>query len=147
MRQRRVMQLRLGSKVLVPAAILSLGLAARALAQSDNGATAGESMKAAGESMEKAGADTAEGAEHAYHGAATALRDSKITLKVTGALHGDSTTQNADIEVRTTAGIVTLKGNVNSIDIATQAGQLAQNTEGVKDVNNQLKVPGTTMPD
>ena len=141
------MKLSLGLKVLVPSVALSLGLAVPTLAQSDRGVTAGESMHAAGESMEKAGSDTAEGAEQAYHGAATAVLDSKITLKVKAALHEDSATQHSDIHVSTSAGIVTLKGQVDSIDVATHAGELAINTEGVKDVNNQLQVSGTTMSD
>jgi hyperosmotically inducible periplasmic protein len=134
-------------KVLVPSAVLSFGLALPVLAQSDNGATAGQSMNAAGESVEQAGSDTAKAAEQTYDGTATAVRDTKITLKVKTALHADSATEHSEIHVSTSAGIVTLKGEVNSTDVAARAEQLALNTEGVKEVNNQLKVPGATMPD
>jgi len=134
-------------KVLVPTAALGLGLAVPVLAQSDNGATAGQSMNAAGESMERAGSDTATAAEQAYQGTATAVRDTKITAKVKTELLDDRATSHADIHVRTSAGVVTLEGDVASTDTAARAEQLAQNTEGVKEVNNKLKVSAATMAD
>jgi len=141
------MKLPFGWKVIATSAALSFGLAVPMLAQTDNGATAGESMNAAGESMENAGSDAANAAKHAYHGTATAVRDTKITAKVKTALHEDSATEHSDIHVSTSAGLVTLKGEVDSPDAAARAEQVAHNTEGVKDVNNQLKVSGATMPD
>ena len=131
-------------KVLVPSAVLSLGLAVPVLAQSDNGATAGQSMNAAGDSMEQAASDTAKAAEHAYHGTATAIRDTKITAKVKAALHEDGATQHSDIHVSTSAGIVTLTGQAASTDAAARAEQLAQQTEGVRVVDNKLMVSGDT---
>jgi osmotically-inducible protein OsmY len=127
-----------GWKVFVPSVILSMGLIVPVLAQSDNGATAGQSMNAAGESMEQAGSKTANAARDAYHGTATALRDTKITTKIKTALLNDNATRHADIHVSTSAGVVTLKGAVASTDVAARAQQLAANTEGVKEVNNKL---------
>jgi len=134
-------------KMVAASVALALGLAVPALAQSDNVSSADQSMKAAGESMENAGSDVAKGAEHAYHGTATAVRDTKITAKVKAALHEDSATEHSDIDVSTTAGVVTLKGKVDSMDAATYAGKLALKTEGVKDVRNELEVAGSSMPD
>ena len=138
------MRLSCVSKILGPCVLLGVGLVAPACAQSDRSVSASESMKAAGESMEKAGSDAAKGAEYAYRGTAIAIRDSKITLKVKSALHEDTATKNSDIHVSTSAGIVTLKGDVASIDVARHAAQLAQNTEGVKDVKNEIKVSGAS---
>jgi hyperosmotically inducible protein len=141
------MKLSFGGKVLVASAALGFGLAVSALAQSDGGATAGQSMNAAGESMEQAGSDTAKAAKQAYHGTATAVRDTKITAKVKTALLEDKATSHADIHVSTSAGVVTLRGEVASADAAARAEQLAQNTEGVKQVTNKLQVSASTMAD
>ena len=141
------MKLSSGWKILVPSAMLSFAFAVPVLAQSDNGATAGQSMNSAGESMEQAGSDTAKAAEHAYHGTATAIRDTKITAKVKSALLDDHATSRSEIHVSTSSGVVTLRGEVASTDVAARAEQLAQNTEGVKDVNNKLRISSSSMAD
>ncbi len=71
---------------------LSFGLAIPALAQSDE--SAAQSMKAAGESMQNVGSDVTKAAEHEYGGAATVVRDTKITVKVKTALREDSATSS-----------------------------------------------------
>jgi hyperosmotically inducible protein len=103
-------------------------------------------MHAAGSSLENAGDDTGHAAVHAYHGTATAMRDSKITLKVKTALHEDKLTKHAEIHVTTTAGIVKLTG-VASDDAAARAERIAKHTEGVKDVDNLLKVSSAAASD
>ncbi len=40
--------------------------------------------------------------------------------------------------------VVTLRGTVETAEQKTEAEQIAKNTEGVKSVNNQLKVGGAT---
>ena len=40
--------------------------------------------------------------------------------------------------------VVTLRGTVETAEQKTEAGQIAKSTEGVKSVNNQLKVGGAT---
>ena len=139
------MKISLVSKALIPSLALGLGLSIPVFAQSDSGATAGQSMNSAGESIEQAGSDTATAAKHAYNGTATAIRDTKITAKVKTALHEDNATSNADIHVRTAAGVVTLRGKVASTDVAARAEQLAQNTEGVKEVDNKLTLSSSSM--
>jgi len=97
-------------------------------------------MNAAGESIEHAGADNADAAKHTYHGTATALRDTKITAKVKTALREDDATEHSEIHVRTAAGVVTLRGQVASDAVAAHAGEVTQSTEGVREVNNRLRV-------
>jgi hypothetical protein len=70
----------------------------------------------------------------------TALSDLKTTAKVKVALLGDELTVHSDIHVSTAAGVVTLSGNVISPYVAYRAEQLAKQTEGVKEVVNDLKV-------
>jgi len=122
------MKLVLGTSLL-PMLLLALAMAGPALAQS-----ASQSMHEAGESAESA-------LSHAYHGTATAVNDSALTAKVKTALHNDKATTGADIHVATVAGVVTLRGKVASSDVSSRAEKLAQDTSGVKSVNNKLKVP------
>jgi Flp pilus assembly secretin CpaC len=70
----------------------------------------------------------------------TALSDLKTTAKVKAALMGDTLTVHSHIHVSTAAGVVTLSGNVLSPYVAARAEQLAKQTEGVKEVVNNLKV-------
>jgi osmotically-inducible protein OsmY len=141
------MKVPFASKVLLPSVVLTFGLVLQASAQSDNAAPASDSMKAAGQSMKHAGSDTAGAAEHAYHGAARAIRDTEITAKVKTALHEDRATEHSDIHVSTSAGIVTLRGRVATADVAMRAVQVAQMKKGVKQVNNELRVSPATMAD
>jgi hyperosmotically inducible periplasmic protein len=142
------MKLPFPCRVLVPSVILTLGLGLTASAQSDNGATATDSMNAAGQSMKNAGSDTAGAAENTYHGVVTAVRDTEITAKVKHALHDDRATEHSDIHVSTSAGIVTLRGSVATPDVAMRAVQVAEAAKGVKQVNSELKVSdAATMAD
>jgi osmotically-inducible protein OsmY len=70
----------------------------------------------------------------------TALSDLKTTAKVKAALMGDKLTADSHIHVGTAAGVVTLSGNVVSPYVAARAEQLAKQTEGVKEVVNNLKL-------
>src|SRR5580658_1459965 len=130
------------AKILIaPAVVLGLTLGAPVFAQDNSANTApsaSQSMNAAGESIEAAGSDTAAAAKHAYHGTKTAAKDTIITAKVKKALHGEFS--GSDIHVTTVAGVVTLRGQVASQDAASRAQQLAQQTDGVANVNNQLRV-------
>jgi hypothetical protein len=136
------MKLSFATKLLiVPSVVLSLSWPVMASAQSDSGATAGEMMNSAGQSLKHAGSDTAEAARDAYHGTKIAIRDTVITAKVKDALQKDDTTEHSDIHVTTSAGIVTLRGSVASKVVMARAEQLALNTKGVKQVNDQLTAP------
>lgn len=126
-------------KTIVPAAVLTIAFAVPAYAQS-----AGESMHEAGQEMKSAGTETWHAAENAAKGTATAVRDTSITAKVKESLHKDEATKNQDIHVSTTAGVVTLKGIVPSQATATRAKELTEGTKGVKSVNNELAVSGSS---
>jgi osmotically-inducible protein OsmY len=133
-------------KVLVPSAILSLGLVLPGFAQSHIGAISSDRMSTGAQSMEQGGSDTA-AAEDVYNGTAIAIHDTAITVRVKAALHDDSTTEHSDIHVTTANGVVTLRGNVRSTEVSQRAFDLAQNTDGVKEVNNELRILGTTVAD
>jgi hypothetical protein len=70
----------------------------------------------------------------------TALSDLKTTTKVKAALLGDELTAHSHKPVSMVAGVVTLSGNVLSPYVAARAEQLAKQTEGVKEVVNNLKL-------
>ena len=127
--------------IILSAAVLGLAMAVPAFAQDNPGSpSAGQSMHQAGEAAEQAGSDTLNAAKHLGKGTATAMRDTKITAKVKVALHEDKVTEDSDIHVDTVAGVVTLSGHVPSPDAAVRAEQLARQTEGVREVNNKLRV-------
>jgi len=126
--------------MVVSTAMLGLAYALPVYAQESGNPSASESMHQAGESAENA-------VQSAAHGTATAMRDTKITTKVKTPLYDAGLTKQADIHVTTTAGVVELNGVVPSSDTATRAEQLAKQTEGVKAVNNDLRVVGMTSTD
>jgi osmotically-inducible protein OsmY len=129
---------------LIPVIVFGIAIAVPAMAQDDS-VPASQSMHQAGEKIEQAGSDVAAGAKEAYHGTKRAVKDSAITAKVKIALHNDKRIGDVDIDVNTTAGVVTLLGKVPSRLIADRAEQVAMQTEGVKRVNNQLTVvPGVS---
>jgi hyperosmotically inducible protein len=133
-----------GLKIIVPALVLGMAVAAPIFAQDDNG-SASQSMHRAGESAENAASDAGHAIEHAYHGTATAVSDSAITAKVKGGLHENKITNGSDIHVDTMAGVVTLRGTVSSADASSNAQQVAQQTSGVKEVKNELRTVRTVV--
>lgn len=132
-----------GLKIVVPALVLGMAMAAPIFAQEDNSAPASQSMHRAGDSAENVASDTGQAIKHAYHGTVTAISDTAITAKVKTALHENKITKGADIHVKTVAGVVTLKGTVSSADAASTAQQVAQQTSGVKEVRNDLTMGPT----
>jgi osmotically-inducible protein OsmY len=120
-------------------AILSFGVAVPALAQSDSRA-AGTSIRSASQSVEDAGSDTWAASKDTYYAAKIALRDTETTARVKAAFHHDSTTHPYDIDVTTTAGVVTLEGKIPSHDVAVRARQLALATEGVRRVRDRMVI-------
>jgi osmotically-inducible protein OsmY len=80
------------------------------------------------------------GAKEMYHGAKTDVRDTGITTKVKGALDTDPITKSYTIHVDTIDGVVNLTGDVPSEKVMKRAESIAQNTEHVKSVENNLKI-------
>lgn len=75
----------------------------------------------------------------------SSLDDAWIHTKIVAQLVGNSTTPERKINVDVTNNAVTLRGTVETSEQKTEAEQLAKNTDGVKSVNNQLKVGGAPM--
>src|SRR5258707_470825 len=105
---------------------------ASAPASEDANAPAGQQMRAAGREMKDAGSDTAAAAKDTYHGTERAVKDTTITAEVKTALKSDPQIRSSEIHVKTAAGVVTLKGNVPSPDVAARAAQIAEQKNGVK---------------
>lgn len=125
------------------AAAFALAIGSPSFAQSSS-PSASDSMHQAGQDMKNAGSDTMNAAENVGHGAKTAVKDTTITAKVKKDLHGDDTTKAEKIHVSTSAGVVTLKGHVDSQAASDRAAQIAQTVEGVKSVDNKLAVAATS---
>ena len=68
------------------------------------------------------------------------LDDAWIHTKVVTKLIGNSTTPERKINVDVNNNVVTLRGTVETSEEKTEAEKVAKTTEGVKRVNNQLKV-------
>lgn len=133
------MKIKYSFKLIVPAILFGMVLSVPAFAQ-DGNATASQSMHQAGDKVEQVGSDTAGAAKDAYHGTERVIKDTTITAEVKTALARDKNVSSSGIHVTTTAGVVTLKGNVSSREMARHAGQVAGQTNGVARVNNQLMV-------
>jgi BON domain len=76
------------------------------------------------------------GATAAQH----ALANGALTSKIKAKIALDDTLETADVSVETTDGVVTLTGSVASKAQHTRVLQLASETDGVKSVNDKLKV-------
>jgi hyperosmotically inducible protein len=120
---------------------------AAAPASEDMNAPAGQQMRSAGHEMKDAGSDTAAAAEDTYHGTERAIKDTTITAEVKTALKRDPQVGSTRIHVMTSGGVVTLKGNVPSPDVAAHAAQVAEQSKGVKSVDNQLLVANSARTD
>jgi osmotically-inducible protein OsmY len=76
-----------------------------------------------------------------------ALDDKHITERVENALKAEPTYKYTDVGVKTFGGIVQLNGFVTTEDQRRRAGEIAQNTQGVNQVvNNIVLKPETPTP-
>ena len=66
--------------------------------------------------------------------------DKVVSAKVKAALVGDPTTKAYQIGVNTFDGVVQLSGFVDNHAQVDRATEVAQTVDGVKDVDNELKV-------
>ena len=73
-------------------------------------------------------------------GVRAALSDTAITAKVKGTFVGDDRLKGSHIKVITTNGVVTLTGSAPTDGSRTAAEQLAGSVDGVKNVDDQLRV-------
>ena len=74
--------------------------------------------------------------------AGDAIDDTWITTKVKWFFMGEDLLDGSDIDVTTKNNRVTLTGHVKSEQARARARQLAETTEGVRDVQDQLVVSG-----
>lgn len=73
--------------------------------------------------------------------------DATVTTKVKAAFVADETLSALDIAVETTEGTVTLTGTVGTEAEVEQAARVARDVEGVKQVQNDIKVdPAKARP-
>ncbi|MGH8603740.1 MAG: BON domain-containing protein [Gammaproteobacteria bacterium] len=75
-------------------------------------------------------------------GAVSYIDDAMITAKVKAALAKDPGASALAIEVETTKGMVQLSGSVDSADEKMKAESIARGVDGVKGVENGLKLGG-----
>jgi hyperosmotically inducible protein len=67
-------------------------------------------------------------------------KDDDITKRVKQHLAKDSRLKNADIDVKTNGGVVSLTGEVKNIDTSARASEVTKNTPGVRSVKNDLSL-------
>jgi hypothetical protein len=71
---------------------------------------------------------------------ASTTLDQSLATDIQAKLYSNDTTRAANIKVSVANGVVTLSGDVPNSDAALQAMTVANNTTGIKSVNNQMKV-------
>ena len=72
--------------------------------------------------------------------------DATTTAAVKSRLLWNQNVSGMDISVRTENGVTTLTGEVETSEERDLAGELAQNSQGVESVNNELEVRGEPEP-
>ena len=75
--------------------------------------------------------------------AAQSASASAVAAKVKAKLDAEPDLKNHTITVSESKGTVTLEGEAPSVLARAKAGELAMNTEGVKKVNNKVKIAKT----
>ncbi|WP_026259150.1 BON domain-containing protein [Uliginosibacterium gangwonense] len=91
-----------------------------------------------------AATDEARPAKAHSDGVVATVADSAITTKVKARLLSASSLNKSDISVTTTNGVVTLEGFASNADAKIFAGKDASKVEGVKSVENNLKLAASS---
>lgn len=78
--------------------------------------------------------------KHATKSDGNMMSDSTITAKIKSKYVSDSGIKGRNVHVSTNNGEVTLTGEVTSNEMREKAVTTARNTEGVREVNSELKV-------
>ncbi len=102
--------------------------------------TIGEKVDRAGEAMEAQGERIGNAMEAQGEKIGAAIDDAAVTARVKAALVADPNLSALKIDVDSKQGVVTLRGSVESEAASARAGTLAEDTEGVVSVDNQLVV-------
>lgn len=85
-------------------------------------------------------ADAATGTAGSTASSDSSLGDAWITAKIQSKYFVDPDVKGRDINVDTNGGIVTLRGDVGSYSERRQAASMARQTDGVKEVRDELRV-------
>jgi osmotically-inducible protein OsmY len=109
-------------------------------AAADAGQAVGTAGETAAERGRQAGAEIGERAGQAAAQAQRALGDGSLTAKIKAKMGLDDTVRALNLDVDTVNGVVTVKGVVGSEAEKARALQLARETEGVRQVVDQLTV-------
>lgn len=86
------------------------------------------------------GNQISQGAQKMGHGIAGYSTDTAITSTVKAKMAANTGLDSFDIHVDTVNGVVTLTGTVDSEATRKIAAHVARNTDGVKGVDNKLKI-------
>ncbi|HEX2567533.1 MAG TPA: BON domain-containing protein [Burkholderiales bacterium] len=78
--------------------------------------------------------------------AKSAGSDAAMTAKVKAALANDVGLKTLNIDVDSNGGVVTLRGQVDSVDTKKRAQEAAQSVKGVTWVQNQLSIAPKAAP-
>jgi len=84
--------------------------------------------------------ETKQETKEAAHKTGNAVTDSWITMKVHAQFVPEDALEGSDIDVDTKAGVVTLMGTVPTSAGKSRAAAIAKATDGVKSVNDRLRV-------
>lgn len=109
-------------------------------AASEAGDAVGTAGRTAAERGREAGAEIGERAGQAAQGAQRALADGSLTAKIKAKMGLDDTVKALNLDVDTVNGVVTVKGVVRSAAEKQRALQLARETDGVRQVVDQVTV-------
>jgi hyperosmotically inducible protein len=90
--------------------------------------------------QEKAAKEAAQDTKQAGKSTGNAVKDSWLTMKVHSLFVPEDALEGSDIDVDTTAGVVTLTGTVASEAGKARAVAVAKGADGVKSVNDRLRV-------
>lgn len=75
-----------------------------------------------------------------------AINDQALTTAVQSKLYADSTVRQGNIAVAVKDGVVTLSGEAPNSDVELAAVKVANGTEGVRNVQDQIKVTAAAVP-
>ncbi|MGH8128573.1 MAG: BON domain-containing protein [Gammaproteobacteria bacterium] len=93
-----------------------------------------------GQQMKQGAQQMGQGMKHATSNAGQAMSDSAITTKIKSKLAANQGLSSFNIHVETNNGMVTLTGTVDMTSKRDLAGRIADSTDGVKGVTNNIKV-------
>lgn len=96
--------------------------------------------KNTGTAVKEGTKEVADKTEDAAEAVVDKTTDASITSAIKMKLASDDLTDALDINVDTSNGMVTLKGQVSSQAEADRAIELARTVEGVKDVSSELQI-------